>query len=59
MEAIFLWTNEIPNENKPKRESSQIFNTINNVTKITEATNPSMVVFKPTSSVDNGIGIII
>lgn len=59
MEIIFLWPNEVPNENKPKRKSSQIFDSKANVTKITEVTDPSMVVFKPSASVDNGIGIII
>ncbi|WP_281298810.1 alpha/beta hydrolase [Flavobacterium limnophilum] len=59
MEKLFLWPNEIPNGNKAKRASSQIIDPINKVTKLTEVTNPSMDVFKPDASVDNGIGIII
>jgi acetyl esterase/lipase len=59
MEQIFLWPNEIPNGNKLKSDSFQIFDPIQKVTKITEVTNPSMVVFKPNLSVDNGIGIVV
>lgn len=49
----------MPNGNKAKRASSQIIDPIYKVTKLTEVTNPSMDVFKPNASVDNGIGIII
>lgn len=59
MEQIFLWPNEIPNGNKLKSDSFQIFDPIQKVTKITEVTNPSMVVFKPNLSGDNGIGIVV
>lgn len=59
METIFLWPNEMPNGNTVKRKSLQETDTICNVKKLTEVTNPSIVVFKPKESVDNGIGIII
>jgi acetyl esterase/lipase len=59
MEQIFLWPNEIPNGNKLKSNSFQIFDPIQKVTKITKVTNPSMDVFKPNASVDNGIGIVV
>lgn len=59
METIFLWPNEMPDGNTAKKKSLQEIDTISNVTKLTEVTNPSMVVFKPNESVDNGIGIII
>lgn len=59
MEQIFLWPNEMPNGNKAKSYSSQVFDPIQKVTKVTEVTDPSMVVFKPNLSVDNGIGIVI
>lgn len=59
MEKLFLWPNEMPNGNKAKRIPSQTIDPINKVTKLTEVTNPSMDVFRPNTSVDNGIGIII
>lgn len=59
METIFLWTNKIPNGSKAKSKSLEIIDVKNNITKVTEVTDPSMVVFKPNASVDNGIGIII
>lgn len=49
----------MPNGNTVKRKSLQETDTICNVKKLTEVTNPSIVVFKPKESVDNGIGIII
>ncbi|MEY3499851.1 MAG: hypothetical protein RL308_1520 [Bacteroidota bacterium] len=59
MEILFLWPNEIPNANKAKRAPSQIIDPIQKITKLTEVTDPSMVVFKPDLAVDNGNGIII
>lgn len=59
METIFLWPNEMPNGNNVKRKSLQEIDTINNVTEVTEVTDPSIVVFKPAESIDNGIGILI
>lgn len=59
MNTIFLWPNEIPNSIKAKSKPSQIIDGIHNVIKITEITDPSMDVFKPSIDVDNGIGIII
>ncbi len=59
MEEIFLWTNEMPNGNTVKRKSLQEIDSISNVKKLIEVTDPSMFVFKPNRYVDNGIGIII
>lgn len=59
METLFLWTNEMPNGNIIKKEPLQIIDPIQNITKLTEVSDPLMVVFKPKESVDNGIGIII
>jgi len=59
MEKIYLWPDEIPNSNGIRNNTLQIIDPINKITKLTEVTNPSMVVFKPMASVDNGIGIII
>ena len=59
MEILFLWPNEIPNSNKAKGAPSQIIDPIQMVTKLTEVTDPSMVIFKPDLSVDNGMGIVI
>lgn len=59
METIFLWPNEMPNGNTVKRNPLQEIDTINNVTEVTEVTDPSIVVFKPDESINNGIGILI
>lgn len=59
METIFLWPDEMPNANTVKRKSLQEIDIINNVTEVTEVTNPSIVVFRPVESINNGIGILI
>ena len=59
MDTIYLWDSKMPNGNKTKKEPLQFIDTINSVIKLTEVTNPSMVVFKPNTNIDKGIGIII
>jgi acetyl esterase/lipase len=59
METIFLWPNEMPNGNTAKRKSLQETDTTCNVKKLTEVTDPSIVVFKSDESINNGIGILI
>lgn len=59
METIFLWPNEMPNGNNVKRKSLLEMDTTCNVKKLTEVTDPLIVIFKPDESINNGIGILI
>lgn len=59
METIYLWPDQVPNETSEKHDAIQTSDTSNNVTRLTDVTNPILEVFKPDPSKNNGAGIII
>jgi acetyl esterase/lipase len=58
-DPIYLWAKKVPGEIKEKQKPIQNIDTIGNVVRLTEVTNPALVVFKPKPSLNNGVGIII
>ena len=59
METIYLWPHEVPSETKAKYDAVQTHDTSNNVTRLTDVTNPILEVFKPDPAKSNGASIII
>jgi len=58
-DTIHLWTGKVPGENDEKHEPVQTPNTSGNVIRLTDVTNPAVIVFTPELSVNNGAGIIV
>lgn len=58
-EVIYLWPDAVPNEKEAKHAPEVSENTDGNVLRLTNVTNPSLTVFKPEESKNNGIGIIV
>lgn len=58
-EVIYLWPDAVPGEKEEKQEPEISENTDRNVLRLTNVTNPSLIVFKPDSTKSNGIGIIV
>lgn len=58
-DIIYIWPNNVPGEKKSKQEPIQTPNTSGSVTRLTDVTNPALIVFEPDSSLNNGAGIII
>jgi len=58
-DTIYLWTDKVPGEKEAKHAPVQTDNTKGNVVRITNVTNPALVVFEPVKQNDSGVGIII
>ncbi|PCJ98739.1 MAG: xylanase [Flavobacteriaceae bacterium] len=58
-EVIYLWPNQVPNEQASKSRPIQTPDTSRNVVRITNITNPSLTVYRPKEAVDNHASIII
>lgn len=58
-DIIYLWPDKVPNEKSEKHAPVQTDNTKGNVTRITDVTNPAIVVFEPSNSVNLGVGVIV
>lgn len=58
-DTIYLWTGKVPGENEVKHEPLQTSNSKGNVIRLTDVTNPAIIIFEPDESVNNGAGIII
>ncbi|MGJ8667205.1 MAG: alpha/beta hydrolase [Patiriisocius sp.] len=58
-ETIYLWSGNVPGENEVKHDPVQTANTKGNVIRLTDVTNPALIVFEPEASVNNGAGIIV
>ncbi|MBN2349768.1 MAG: alpha/beta hydrolase [Bacteroidales bacterium] len=56
---IYLWPNKVPGETEPKHDPVQTPDTSRNVIRLTDVTNPALIVFEPEESVDNGNGVIV
>ena len=58
-DTIYLWPDEVPNEKMEKQAPVLSNNTNGNVTRISNITNPALVVFEPEKSNNSGVGIIV
>lgn len=58
-DTIFLWTGKVPGSNEGKHEPLQSPNTNGNVIRLTDVTNPAVIVFEPEVPVNNGAGVIV
>ncbi len=59
LKTIHLWPNEVPGENDPKHKAVKTDNTKNNVTRLTDVTDPTIEIFEPEASIKNGASIIV
>ena len=57
--TIHLWAGKVPGEKEEKHEPIQTSNTRGNVIRLTDVTNPAVIVFEPDVSVNNGAGVIV
>ena len=58
-DTIYLWPGEVPGEQEMKHDPVQTPNTSRNVIRLTDVTNPALIVFKPDESFNNCNNIII
>lgn len=58
-DTIYLWPDKVPGEKEAKHAPVQIDNTKGNVVRLTNVTNPALVIFEPVKQNDSGVGIII
>ncbi|MEO9513490.1 MAG: alpha/beta hydrolase [Flavobacteriaceae bacterium] len=58
-ERIYLWPNEVPNEKEAKHAPKQLDNTSGNVIRITDVSNPELLVYEPKTAKSLGIGVIV
>ncbi len=58
-DTIYLWPGKVPVESSPKHAPSFTVDTASNVTKISDITNPAMLVFTPEKTKSNGACIIV
>lgn len=58
-DTIYLWPGKVPGESEPKHDPLQTSNTRGNVIRLTDVTNPALIVFEPDASINNGTGIIV
>jgi acetyl esterase/lipase len=58
-DTLYLWPNDVPNETGTKHQSVQTDNTKDDVIRLTDVTNPCLVVFEPETPNNTGGSIII
>ncbi|MGK0412131.1 MAG: acetyl esterase/lipase [Polaribacter sp.] len=58
-DTIYLWPDKVPGEIKPKSKSIESDNKSGNVLRISEVTNPAIVIYEPKEHLNNGVGIIV
>lgn len=58
-EKIHLWPNNVPGETEPKHPPVKTDNTNGNVTRITDITDPALVIYPASTNNNNGAGVII
>jgi acetyl esterase/lipase len=58
-DTLYLWPSQVPGETKPKQNPVQTDNISGNVTRITDITNPALIVFEPEASLRNGAAVIV
>ncbi|UAN00006.1 alpha/beta hydrolase [Polaribacter litorisediminis] len=58
-DTIYLWPDEVPGEIKPKSKPIESDNKSGNVLRISEVTNPAIIIYEPKEHLNNGVGIIV
>ncbi len=58
-DTIYLWPDNVPGETEAKHKPVQTANTKGNVIRLTDITNPAIMVFKPEKGINTGVGVII
>nr|MBI1229891.1 alpha/beta hydrolase fold domain-containing protein [Cytophagales bacterium] len=58
-DTISLWPGKVPGESLPKANPVQTDNTSGNVTRLTDVTNPALIVFEPKAAAKNNTAIIV
>lgn len=58
-DTMVLWKGKVPGEAAPKQKAVISSDTTGNVVRLTDITNPSLVVYEPTKERNNGAGIIV
>jgi acetyl esterase/lipase len=58
-DTLYLWPGAVPGESLPKSTPVKTDNTSGNVTRLTDVTNPALIVFKPHSALNNNTAIIV
>ena len=56
---VYLWPENVPGETGSKHDPVQTPNKERDVIRLTDVTNPSFLVFKPTKEKNNGAGVIV
>jgi acetyl esterase/lipase len=59
IDTVYLWTGKVPGEKEAKHQPVQTSNTNGNVIRLTDVTNPAVIVFKPEAAVNNGAAVIV
>lgn len=57
--TIYLWPGKVPGETESKHDPVQTSDTSRNVIRLTNVTNPALIIFEPEVSVNNGISVIV
>lgn len=58
-DTLYVWPGAVPGENVPKQDPVQTDNTSGDVTRITDITNPALIVFEPEEALKNGAAVIV
>jgi len=58
-DTLYVWPDIVPNESSEKHLPVQTDNTKGDVVRITDVTNPALIVFEPETSNNLGVGIIV
>ncbi|MFC2081400.1 alpha/beta hydrolase [Bacteroidota bacterium] len=58
-DTIYLWPDKVPGETEAKHTPVQSSNTSGNSIRLTDVTNPALIVYKPEAYVNNGSAVIV
>lgn len=58
-DTLYLWPDQVPGEQEAKHAAVQTDNTKGNTIRLTDITNPALVVFEPKKQNSSGVGIVI
>lgn len=58
-DTLYLWPGQVPGASIPKSDPVQTPNTSGNVTRLTDVTNPALIVFQSKASLHNGAAVIV
>ncbi len=58
-DTLYLWPDKVPGESEHKHDPVQTSNTRGNVIRLTDVTNPMLIVFEPEPALRNGAGMIV